>query len=323
MLNSVIIGAGIIGKAHFDAYKEIDNVKLVAAVEIDVEAGRKNFNDEIPIYKTLEEALANHDVDMVDICTPTYNHVELSIKALNAGLHVLCEKPMSKTADEAAVLTAAAEKSDKLFMVAHVVRFMTPYMYLKSIVESKELGKLVKLQLTRASGLPQKRPDDWILDPKISGGTVVDMNIHDIDFAKYVFGKPNKIQGVYHEMVNKYDDNWISANLIYDDFAITIEGGWFSYPRPFVAEYCAVFEKGIVVSRDDKIMKNGEEVDLSGFSVKTNSGIEINGKSGYADEIAYFASCIENGAEPVMVTAKSSEDSVRLAQMVVENSIAI
>lgn len=323
MLNSVIIGAGIIGKAHFDAYKEVDNVNLVAAVEIDVEAGRKNFNDEIPIYKTLEEALANHKVDMVDICTPTFNHVELSVKALNAGLHVLCEKPMSKTAAEAAVLTEAAEKSDKLFMIAHVVRFMAPYMYLKSIVESKELGKLVKLQLTRASGLPQNRPDDWILDPEISGGTVIDMNIHDLDFAKDVFGKPNKIQGVYHKLANKKDDNWICANLIYDDFAITVEGGWFSYPIPFVAEYCAVFENGIVESKGDKITKNAQEVDLSEFSVTANSGIKLTGKNGYADEIAYFASCIEKGVQPIMVTAKSSEESVALAQQVVENSISI
>ena len=130
MLNSVIIGAGIIGKAHLDAYKELDNVNLVAAVDVDIEAGKKNFGDEIPVYGSLEEALANHNIDIADICTPTNTHVELSIKALNAGLHVLCEKPMSKTPEDAALLTAAAEKSDKLFMVAHVVRFMTPYMYL-------------------------------------------------------------------------------------------------------------------------------------------------------------------------------------------------
>ena len=320
MIKVALIGIGGMGKVHFDAYKRIDGVEVIAVADVRTDMAKEKVDDEsIKIYATMEELLVNETPDMVDICTPSYLHAELSIKAMEKGFHVLCEKPMSLTSKETSEMIAASERTGKLFMIAHVVRFMAPYIYLKEIVDSGELGKLVHLDMKRLSSIPRWSWEDWMRDLEMSGGSPIDLSIHDFDFVQYTFGQPKEVSGVYKKL--KDNNDYIASQLVYDGFDVTVTGGWFNCNIPFKAEYTAIFENGYVESIGGKLIKNNEEISLEVGETSKNTGINLSGADGYADEIAYFVDCIEKGMKPEIVTPKSSEDSIKLIERILENSV--
>ena len=160
-----LVGVGGMGGCHFYNYEKIENAELVAVCDVrkDV-AKQKVVNRKIKIYTNLDRMLQHNELDMIDICTPSYMHKNMAIKLLKKGYHVLCEKPMTLNAKDAEKVVAASKETDKNFMVAHVVRFMKPYRVLRSVIESGELGKLIRLDMKRISGIPAWSWVDWMRD---------------------------------------------------------------------------------------------------------------------------------------------------------------
>ena len=305
-----LIGLGGMGFVHFNCYKKMQDVEIVVA-DVRVDMAKEKIADEaIKVYPNLTELLANEDVDFVDICTPSYLHADLTVEALDAGKHVLCEKPMSITVAETQRMIDASVKNGKLLMTAHVVRFMAPYVYLKSVIDSGELGKPVHITMSRISAAPKWSWENWMLDLKKSGGTAIDLSIHDIDYIQNVFGKPESYSATYREL--EVRDNYIVSTLNYNGFSVHITGGWYNTDIPFQASYLAVFENGYVQLKDGKVYKNGAEVSLDLGETSENTGINLSGADGYSDEIAYFISCINSGKKPERVTPESSQYSVGL-----------
>lgn len=322
MIKVALVGIGGMGNVHFRSYKRMENAKVIAVADVRTDMAREKVaDDSISIYPTLDELLKNEKPDMVDICTPSYLHKEIAIKALEAGLHVLSEKPMSLNSKDTSEIIAAAEKAGKLFMTAHVVRFMTPYRYLKSVIDSCELGKPVHIDMKRTSAIPKWSWEDWMRCEAKSGGATIDLSIHDIDFAQYVFGEPKTVSAVHYTLKNNSD--YIVSNLVYDGFAVTITGGWYCCDLKFSAEYKAIFENGYLESKGGKLYKNGEEITLDQGELAENTGINISGVDGYADEIAYFVDCIEKGIKPEIVTPESSERSIKLAERLLASAIEL
>ncbi len=201
MIKVALIGIGGMGKVHFDEYMKNPETQIVAVADVRTDMAKKKVNDEnIRIYADMDELLANEEVDLVDISTPSYMHSELSIKALKKGKHVICEKPMSISSEDTSKMIEAARESGKLYMTAHVVRFMSPYVYLKSIIDSGELGKIVHIDMKRISAIPRWSWEDWMRDIKKSGGSPIDLSIHDLVFVQYVFGQPKAVSGVYNKL---------------------------------------------------------------------------------------------------------------------------
>ena len=160
-----LVGVGGMGGCHFYNYEKVENAELVAVCDVRTDVAKQKVGKRnIKIYKNLDRMLKNNELDMIDICTPSYMHKDMAIKLLKKGYHVLCEKPMTLNAKDAKKVLDVAEQSDKNFMVAHVVRFMTPYMYLKSVIESGELGKLIRLDMKRISGIPTWSWEDLMRD---------------------------------------------------------------------------------------------------------------------------------------------------------------
>ena len=325
MIKVALIGIGGMGGVHFNAYKTIEGCEVVAVADVRVDmAKEKVAGTNAKVYQDIDTLLANETVDMIDICTPSYMHTELSVKALEAGCHVLCEKPMSISTEDTSRVIETAKRVGKSFMTAHVVRFMAPYVYLRSIVDSGELGKPVHIAMNRYSSIPRWSWEDWMRDVKKSGGTPIDLSIHDLDFARDTFGEPKSVSGVYKRLNNDNND-YIVSNLVYDGFSITATGTWFNAEISFNASYYAVFERGVVELRGGKVYKNGELVDLDvkEEAVSENTGINISRADGYAAEIAYFVDCISRGVSPDRVTPESSEASVKLVERILANSVII
>ncbi len=322
MIKAGLIGIGAMGSGHFQQYNNLKDVQLVAVADVRVDMAREKVaGTDINVYESLDELLANESVDMVDICTPSYMHADHAIKALNSGVHVLCEKPMSLSSADTKRMREAAERSGKMFMTAHVVRFMRPYIYLKSVIDSGELGRPVHIDMKRLSEFPTWSWENWMGDVTKSGGTPIDLSIHDIDFAQYAFGQPKEVSGVYKKLENNND--YIVSNLVYDGFDVNITGAWFNYKIPFRAEYIAVFENGCVELKDGKVTKNGEEVELEKSEAMQVEGFNVTNTDGYGAEILYFTECLKNNVKPEMVTPESSENSVKLVERILENCISV
>lgn len=310
-----LIGIGGMGFVHYNCYKKLEGAKIVAVADPRVELAKKKIGeDDVRVYADMDSLLANEDIDMVDICTPSYLHADLAVKAMRAGLDVLCEKPMSISSEGTAKIIAAQKETGRTFMTAHVVRFMSPYVYLKKIIDSGELGKPIHIQMKRISGIPRWSWEDWMRDLSKSGGAPVDLSVHDIDFVQYAFGQPKEVSGTY--MCMKDNNDYLDSELIYDGFSVSVIGGWYNAEIPFNASYMAVFENGYVKSEGGKVEKNGTPVELDTGIVSENTGINLSGADGYADEIAYFVSCLEAGVKPEKVTPQSSENSVKLVERI-------
>ncbi|SHF35019.1 Predicted dehydrogenase [Caldanaerobius fijiensis DSM 17918] len=193
MLRVGIIGAGGIAGMHSYCYQNIPEAKVVAVADIVPERAER-------IAKMFGAAALDHgdkilerdDVDVVDICLPTYLHCEYTLKAAEAKKHVLCEKPMAISMEEGKKMIDATKRAGVKFMIAHVLRYFPEYISAKQIMESGRIG-MPRMVRTYRGGSHPARAREWYGIPEKSGGAIQDMAIHDIDFLKWCFGPVKEV----------------------------------------------------------------------------------------------------------------------------------
>ena len=138
-----LVGVGGMGGVHLGVYKSMQDIELVALCDIRMDMlEKKAAGLSAKLYADYDEMLAAEKPDMVDICTPTYLHVEMAIKAMEAGAHVLSEKPMALNGKETDILLDAIKRTGKRYMTAQVVRFMNAYKYLRGVIEMCSTAEL-------------------------------------------------------------------------------------------------------------------------------------------------------------------------------------
>ena len=308
------------GSVHFGIYKGMKDIELVALCDVRMDMLKEKAGDlKVNLYDNIDDMLAAEKPDMVDLCTPTYMHVEQAIKAMEAGAHVLSEKPMGLTGEETEVLLDAIKRTGKRYMTAQVVRFMNAYVYLRGVVESGKYGKIESLAMRRFSQAPLWSWENWFLDEKKSGHVTLDLMIHDIDYVQSVFGDPLNIVGVYHPMGDNYT-NYAFANYIYDGFVVSLETGWYNDQKVrFGADFKAVFENGNIYLKDGQLYENNELVDLSNTDKVGETGINISNVDGYAGEIRYFVDCVRAEKVCDMITPESGAATVKLVERTLES----
>ena len=190
-----LIGAGNIANTHLEAYTHVPDAEIVAICDINPARLEKTANrfGIARRYTNVDTMLAdNPDLDAADVCVWNCNHAECSIKALNAGLHVLCEKPMAYSAKEAEEMQAAAEKNGKLLMIGFVLRFSDDAKIAMDFIQKGYLGDIyyAKAQYVRRHG----NPGGWFSDKSRSGGgPIIDLGVHVIDLTRYLMGNPKPV----------------------------------------------------------------------------------------------------------------------------------
>lgn len=321
-IKAALVGIGGMGTGHYLAYKGIDTAELVAVCDVRIDELKEKLEDRsLRLYDDLDEMLDREKPDMVDIVTPSYLHADMVVKCLQKGINVLCEKPMTLSAEDAERILAAAEDTRAKFMVAHVVRFMKPYAYLAREIKEGKLGKLLRIDLKRISSVPRWSWNDWMRDEKKSGGVGMDLSIHDIDFAQSVLGIPDEVSAVYRPLKN--DSSYIVSVLKYENAVVTCEGAWYNADIPFRAEFYAYFDNGYIYFKDGSLIRNGEQIELKNSAEGEDFGINISGDDAYQNEIRYFIDCILTGKRPEMVTPESSAESVKLVRKMIDNAMVI
>ncbi len=320
-----IIGIGMMGRVHTSRYLQLPNAQLTAIADISPEkleakhvihgniAQDDTFNfDHVAKYASGDELIAQADVDVIDICLPSYLHAEYAIKALAAGRHVLGEKPMALTVPDADRMIAAAKQADRRLMIAQCVRFWPEYLFIREHVQKGTFGKLLSLNMYRLGGRPIWSWDNWFLDPARSGGPIIDLQLHDIDFVNHVFGLPDRIQATGRKSPATGSYDTIHALFSYDDGPqIHIRGGWSMAQIPFQAGFDAWFERGFVRfdGRNDPPLQV-----FANPNKKEAKPAEYEPGDAYYNEIAYFLNRIETGAPPDECLPQSTRDSIQLIE---------
>lgn len=191
-----VIGCGSIAKhRHIPEHAANENVEIVAFCDI-VEERAQEYADQYnaKAYTSFEELLKNEEVDAVSVCTPNSLHAPISIAALNAGKHVLCEKPMATSAEEADAMIAAGEKNGKKLMIAHNQRFVASHAKARSIIESGALGKIYSFRTAFGHGGPENWSADgsnsWFFKKELAFiGAMGDLGVHKTDLLRYLIGE--------------------------------------------------------------------------------------------------------------------------------------
>lgn len=208
-LKVALIGAGNIANVHLDSYTKNCEVEVVAICDIN-EQRLNETADKYGIakrYTDLDSMLeAEKELDAADVCVWNCNHASCSIKALNAGLHVMCEKPMAFNAEQAEEMLACAKKNNKLLMVGFVCRFMDSAKVAKDFIDNGAVGDIyyAKAQYVRRHGAP----GGWFCNKELAGGGPgIDLGVHPLDLTRYLMGNPTPVSvyAVTNDKLGKRD----------------------------------------------------------------------------------------------------------------------
>jgi predicted dehydrogenase len=322
-----VVGLGFMGLTHMKAWRNVPGVELAAVssddpkalsgdlsgIQGNLDVGGETFDfSSIDKYSDAFECVRNARVDAVDLCLPTKLHAPVALAALEAGKHVLVEKPMGLDGAACDQMIQAASKAGRILMSAHVLRFSPPYQHLLEGLASGRFGKIRNAMFRRRCAAPAWSL--WMGDRKQSGGGVFDLLIHDVDIALAAFGLPEAVSAWGVEELSRGLDV-LTAQLHYPDIAsVTITGGW-HHPKsyPFSAEYTVSGDNGTLefssAGRPPKFYgADGTE------TLEPQTGID-----GYQAEIAYFAECCRTGVQPARCTSASSAAAVRVTRLAQES----
>lgn len=293
MLKVGLIGCGFMGAMHANCYKNIKGVELVAFADIRKEKAEELANGtNATLYSDGKDLIANANVDIIDICLPTYLHAEYAMLAMEKVKYVFVEKPVALTVAEGKAMLEKSKKTGAQVQVGQVIRFWDEYVVLKEIVESKKYGKVVNANFRRLSPRPDWGWEDWLLNYKLSGGAGQDLHIHDVDYVLSVFGEPKNFYSVKNKQCEK--NSYVNTLMQYDDFVVGIEGTW-DLPGnyPFTATFRVVFENAVVENAGGKFMlytdKGASEIKIE--KKELVGGVEggnISDLGGYYNELVYF-----------------------------------
>ena len=197
MIKIGILGCGKIAQVrHIPEYAENKDAQIVGFYDINLERAKalaETYGG--TAYETAEELLANPEIDAVSICTANFAHAELTIAALNAGKHVLCEKPMATTLADCEAMVEAAKKNEKYLMIGHNQRLAKAHSTARKLIVDGLIGDIVTFRTTFGHG----GPETWSVDPgkntwffdksRAAMGAMADLGIHKTDLIQFLIGQ--------------------------------------------------------------------------------------------------------------------------------------
>lgn len=307
-----IVGAGFMGTTHAEAWAGTD-AELVAVIA-DRDTPPEVLADRYGAraHTDLEAFLA--DVDVVDVCAPTHLHADLAIAAMRADRHVVCEKPLARTPDQAEAMLAAARAAGVQLLVAHVVRFFPEYAAVKAAVDRGTVGTPAVLRLGRSTFRPRKAADNWFVDEEKSGGLVFDLMVHDIDIARWIAGDvvsvlARSVQGARPGA----DGDHAVAILRHADGALThLEASWAHPPPTFRTRGEVAGDAGVLSWDSDRTDPVRPLLRTRAAGGDIPRAASTSAESPYTTQIRHLLAVLRGEAEPV-VTADDGLAAVRVA----------
>jgi predicted dehydrogenase len=323
-VNVAVVGLGFMGVTHLRAYQQVESARIVAvcdAVRLPVNgvlqgvAGNIKKSDDIDlgpqvkVFRKLEEVLADPQVALVDLCTPTPLHPEQAIAALKAGMHVFCEKPIARTSASAREILAAEAAAVGFLMPAMCMRFWPGWSWLKQAVEDGRYGKVLTARFRRISEMPGWSKQGTYAAGSDLGGALFDLHIHDTDFVQFLFGRPARVfsTGVTDAAGSI---NHVVTQYVYPHGpAVCAEGGWL-LTKGFNMGYTIHCEHATLdfdLARGADAMQIVEEGQSPRF-------VAYDGSDGYGEEVRYVVECARAGQRPSIVTARDGLAALEICE---------
>ena len=322
MIHIGIIGIGFMGTTHFMAIKNLPDAQVDAICTRDEKklSGdwrqiQGNFGSGggvqdltgIRTYREIDEILNDPAIDLIDICLPTAMHYDIVMRALDAGKHVLVEKPIALTLDDADRMVEKAKEVGKQLMVAQVLRFFPEFAFLKQAIEDERYGKFLGLHMKRVISKPLWGSDNWFEKYEETGAAGIDLHVHDSDFVQYLFGMPDQVHSAGRTSPNGYV-LYLSTQYGFTgkDFTVTAQCGSISSAK-FEHGYDTYFEDGTLWFNS-----------LSGLPVtlytpdgeKTEPDIDF--PEAFETQLGHAVDALENGTEPTILSGASARNSLMI-----------
>ncbi|MEM9752266.1 MAG: Gfo/Idh/MocA family oxidoreductase [Planctomycetota bacterium] len=329
-----VVGLGMMGMTHLDVYAKRasaqGDVQVVAVADLDearrtgkataggnIEGQAQGGFDfsSVKAYADAADLIADPEVDLVDVCLPTPAHARFAIAAMEAGKHLLIEKPLARTSEQAEKIITAAENAEGLTMCAMCMRFWPGWTWLKDAVDKQTYGRVLSATFRRVAEHPGGA---FYRNGDACGGAILDLHIHDTDFVQYLFGMPNAVRSCGYSNTTGHIDH-VTTQYYFDGHdkpsLVTAEGGWsMAMGFGFQMEYMVNFENctavfDLAAEKPLKIFQAGQ----SAVFIPLPTGM------GYEHEISYFLNCIAHGTSPARVTLASAAKSVSLIEAEIQS----
>ena len=328
-MKTAITGMGFMGWIHYLATQEVQNAELAAICSSDEKKrlgdfrsiqgnfgppGRLEDLSTISVYASYDDLLQDDSIDVVDLCVPTAFHCDYTVKALEAGKHVLLEKPIALDADDVGRMQDAARASGRYFMVAHVLPFFPEFDYALKAVQSGQYGELRAGCFKRIISKNDSSMDERAFPG--SGGPGIDLHIHDSHFISLLAGVPNAVSS----SGNLVDDRYATylSSLYHYDNGLTISttaGAAAQDGLPFVhgfdlylEEATICYESGRQALRVYRNDGSSEEPQLS----------DVDPVAAFAQELEYAFDRISGGKDAGILDATHAASALALCQLEVQ-----
>lgn len=304
-----VVGAGIIGRTHLNAYREAGAIP-VAVTDTDpavAEAAAREFD--LIVYPDAATMFSEADLDAVSICTPPAGHADATVLALSARIPVLCEKPMARTAAECDAMMSAAQQAGTLLTVGHCHRFQPQIEAMKSLIAAGRIGTVLTFR-NRFSGPLDRVESRWFSQREISGGGVLmDTSVHSIDIFRYLVGEIDQVVALTATTATdrgpalEVEDTSLLAIRSADWVLGAIEASWRTAPG----------EASVSVSGTQGRLDFDYDTGVLVLAAPDGSPLQIEVPPGnrFVQQARSFLECIANGTQH-RVTAADGATAVRL-----------
>ncbi|MGA2984202.1 MAG: Gfo/Idh/MocA family oxidoreductase [Terriglobia bacterium] len=337
MVNLGIAGMGYMGRVHLEASQKVPEARVLAVATAQPEKVRSAYPG-LQIYPSYEELVRDDRLDAIVICVPTYLHEQVAVAAAEWGRHILCEKAMALDAASAQRMLQAARARGLILMVAHVLRFWAQYARIRELVDAGEIGAIRSITARRLATYPPW--GDWFRDPAKSGGGILDLQIHDVDFIHGILGHPRSVYTVGIQSPRKSWDH-VHTTLTYPGAQATLEAslmmpkGW-----PFSTDIGIVGTEG-ALEYTFRVGENIQQRDQAAHSFRlyksdgTTSEPATSPEDMFVAQLRYFVRCVAEREPPhlcppeetyqvmqVMSASRLSADSGRIIALDTDEPVA-
>jgi predicted dehydrogenase len=332
MLRAAIAGVGFMGWIHYLAYQRSSLAMLDAFCSRnpakragDWTSIKGNFGppgEKIPVsglkvYATLDEILTDPDIDLVDICLPPNMHVEAACKSLEAGKHVLCEKPLGLSTEDCDQILATAEQAGRQVLVAQVLGYMGEFQFVYQSALDRTYGTPTRGYFKRVIS-----PPDWIpnfYNRAEVGGPLIDLHVHDTHFIRLLFGMPNRVMcsAEMHQGIVKFCHTLMEfeqSGII----VATSSGVSDQTARPFCHAFEIQFEKAVMQFELRAMTDRAETMPLI---VLGQDAVAATPQLSVGDEISAFAAEIDDAVRSIQsgnieprLDGRVARDAIHLCQ---------
>jgi predicted dehydrogenase len=321
-LRAGVVGAGFVANAHVNAYAALPDVRIVGVADpVVTKAERLAAPVGAAALAGLDE-LIDAGIDVVSICTPSPTHAALAIQALDAGLHVLCEKPIARSLADGRRLVTAAQTSSGLLMIGHVSRFEPEHRLAKQLADAGQLGPIQMMSHSMTTAMPGWSEVGWLADTELSGGPLVDLAVHSFDFLAWISGAiPVRVHAVGADTAAG-PSTYALVTIRYDSGAIAlVETSW---AHPVSHGFKLATE---IIGTDGRVSWTYDDIvgGMVHFADRPSVALEPLSDRGFRAEVRAFVDAVRSGQpSPVpayegltaLRTALAAHESLRTGEMV-------